>query len=188
MSINLGYAFTGSFCTFRKSIDELKKLSEIYNIYPIMSETAYTTDTRFGRAIDFINEIENICGKQVMHTITDTEPIGPKKMLDILVISPCTANTMGKIVNGIFDTSVTMAAKAHLRNGRPLLIAPATNDGLAISGKNISKLLVYKNIFLAPYGQDDAIKKPTSLVAHFDMLPQAIELALEGKQITPTLI
>ncbi len=188
MSIRLGYALTGSFCTLKSSVEQLKLLTKAYDIYPIMSEITYKTDTRFGLAQDFIKEIEDICGKKIMHTITDTEPIGPKNMLDILVISPCTANTMGKIANGIFDTSVTMATKAHLRNGKPVLIAPATNDGLAISGKNISKLMVYKNIFFVPFSQDDPQKKPTSTIAHFDLLPKAIEMALQNKQINPLLL
>ena len=166
--ITVGYALCGSFCTFRKSIDQMKFLIEQgYRVLPVMSQNAYTTDTRFGKAQDFIQEIEGLCGNPIIHTIVQAEPIGPKKMMDILVISPCTGNTLAKLNNAITDTSVTMAAKSHLRIGR---------------------LSNTKNIYLVPFSQDDPEKKTNSLVAHFDLLPASLEAALQGKQIQPMVL
>ncbi len=182
----IGYAICGSFCTFRKSINELKKLAEAGgDIYPIMSANAYSLDTRFGKAADFIGEIEEICGKNIIHTITQAEPIGPKKMLDVLVISPCTGNTLAKLASGVTDTSVTLAAKAHLRNARPLIIGVSTNDALAAASKNIGLLMNCKNIYFIPMSQDDPVSKPNSIVVHFDRTSDAIEYALNGNQIQP---
>ncbi|MCI9273017.1 MAG: dipicolinate synthase subunit B [Clostridiales bacterium] len=186
--VTIGYALCGSFCTFRKSIEQMKRLVELgYRVLPVMSQNAYSTDTRFGKAEDFIKEVEEICGNPIIHTIVQAEPIGPKKMMDILVISPCTGNTLAKLSNGITDTSVTMAAKSHLRIGRPVLLAMASNDGLGASAQNIGKLINTKHIFFVPFSQDDCQKKPNSLVAHFDLLPEAVAAALLGDQIQPVV-
>lgn len=182
----IGYAICGSFCTFRKSINQMKNLAESgADIYPIMSANAYSLDTRFGKSADFINEIEEICGKKIIHTIPDAEPIGPKKMLDVLVISPCTGNTLAKLASGVTDTAVTLAAKAHLRNARPLIIGVSTNDALAAASKNIGLLLNSKNIYFIPMSQDDPENKPNSIVVHFDKTAEAIKAALNGSQIQP---
>lgn len=182
----IGYAICGSFCTFRKSIDEMKKLAEAGgDIYPIMSANAYSLDTRFGKSADFIREIEEICGKEIIHTIPQAEPIGPKKMLDVLVVSPCTGNTLAKLASGVTDTAVTLAAKAHLRNARPLIIGVSTNDALAAASKNIGLLMNCKNIYFIPMSQDDPVSKPNSIVVHFDRTAEAIESALDGVQIQP---
>ena len=184
--IKAGFALCGSFCTFSQVVPQIKKLvdSDI-DVYPIMSQTAYTTDTRFGKAEKFREEIEEICGKSIIHTLTAAEPIGPKKILDILIIAPCTGNTIGKIANGITDTSVTLAAKAHLRNQRPLLIAASTNDAMSASGKKIGILMNTKNIYFVPMRQDDALGKPSSLVAYFDRIKDAMFSALYGTQMQP---
>lgn len=182
----IGYAICGSFCTFRKSINEMKKLAEAGgDIYPIMSTNAYSLDTRFGQAADFIREIEEICGKKIIHTIPQAEPIGPKKMLDVLVVSPCTGNTLAKLASGVTDTAVTLAAKAHLRNARPLIIGVSTNDALAAASKNIGLLMNCKNIYFIPMSQDDPVNKPNSIVVHFDQTAETIKNALEGSQIQP---
>ncbi|MBE6827819.1 MAG: dipicolinate synthase subunit B [Ruminococcaceae bacterium] len=186
--LNIGFAMCGSFCTFKKATDLLDRLKEKYSIVPVMSEAAYGTDTRFGKAEEHISRIEEITGKSIIHTITDAEPIGPKKLLDALIICPCTGNTLGKLANGITDTPVTLAAKAHLRNGRPLLISVSTNDALAASAKNIGALMNYRNIFFVPMRQDDFINKPNSIVADFDMTEAALEAALDGRQLQPVLI
>lgn len=187
--VKLGYAICGSFCTFRKSIDEMKVLAEMEaDIYPIMSDNAYSLDTRFGKAADFVAEIEEICGKSIIHTIPEAEPIGPKKLLDVLVISPCTGNTLAKLANGVTDTSVALAAKAHLRNARPLVIGVSTNDALAAASKNIGLLMNSKNIYFIPMSQDDPVKKPNSMVVHFDKTPEAIKYALEKQQVQPLYV
>ena len=183
----LGFALCGSFCTFKRVIDEMEELSKIYDITPIMSEGAASTDTRFGKAEEHIRRITEICGKAPITTIVGAEPIGPKALFDVLLIEPCTGNTLGKLANGITDTAVTMAAKAHLRNGRPLVIAVSTNDALGASAQNIGKLMNAKNVFFVPMGQDDHIKKPASVVAHFEKSEEAIEAALLGKQLQPIL-
>lgn len=182
----VGFALCGSFCTFKEVIPQIERLKKLnYDIIPIMSPISYETDTRFGTAIDFVNKIEMICKHEVLHTIPQVEPIGPKKLLDVLVIAPCTGNTAAKLANGITDTSVTMAAKSHLRNGRPVVIAVSTNDGLAGAAKNIGALLNYKNVFLVPFCQDDPQKKPRSLVADFSLIPESVEAALKGEQLKP---
>ena len=184
--INLGFAMCGSFCTFSKAINQLEKLvSDDYNIIPIMSDNAYNTDTRFGKAKDFVDKMETLTGKKVLHTVCDTEPLGPKKMCDLLVVAPCTGNTLAKLCNGITDTSVTMAIKSHLRIQRPVLICLATSDGLGAAAQNIGRLLNTKNIYFVPLSQDDYVNKPNSLVAHFDLIPKSVEQVLKGKQPQP---
>ena len=186
--LRIGYAMCGSFCTFSSAVPVISVLCAAgANVQPIMSVAAYTTDTRFGKAEDFIRDIESVTGNSIIHTIASAEPIGPKKLLDVMVIAPCTGNTLAKLACGITDTPVTMAAKAHLRNGRPLIIAPATNDGLSASAKNIGVLMNTKNIFFVPFQQDDSEKKPCSLIAHFEMIPEVIEKALRGEQMQPLL-
>lgn len=185
-NLTVGFALCGSFCTFDKAINEINKLRKCgAEIIPIMSFNAYSTDTRFGKAIDFREKIENICGHKIISTISDAEPIGPKKLLDILVIEPCTGNTLAKLSNGITDTPVTLAAKAHLRNEKPLIIAVSTNDALSNSAKNIGNLMNYKNIYFIPMKQDDANNKPRSVVADFEKTVETIEYAINGKQIQP---
>ncbi len=188
-NLKVGYAMCGSFCTLKRAVEEIKVLKEKdFDIYPIMSPITYSTDTRFGKAADFISEVEEICGKKIICTVKDAEPIGPKALLDVLVISPCTGNTLGKIANGITDSSVSMAAKAHLRNGRPLVLTIATNDALSASAKNLGALMNTKNVYFVPFGQDDAFKKPTSLIADFSLIYNTIISALDGKQLQPILL
>ena len=185
---NIGYGITGSFCTFEKTKKEVIRLTEMgANIVPIFSYQAQTCDTRFGKADEFVKEICEITGNPGIKTIPEAEPIGPKSCLDIMVIAPCTGNTLAKMANGITDSSVSMAAKAHLRNQKPVLVAVSTNDGLANAAKNIGILLNNKNIYFVPFGQDDPQKKPTSLVADMTKIIPAAELALEGKQLQPIL-
>jgi dipicolinate synthase subunit B len=182
----LGFAMCGSFCTFRRVIDEMRHIAEEgYPILPIMSQNACQTDTRFGRASDFIWEVEDICGRKVIRTIVDAEPIGPKKMVDLMVVAPCTGNTLAKLANGITDTPVTMAVKSSLRIGLPVVLAPATNDALAASAQNIGRLLNVQNIYFVPMRQDNPEKKPFSLVADFTLILPAALAALERKQIQP---
>lgn len=177
--ITVGFAVCGSFCTFKKVIPQMQKLVDNgYRVLPIMSGNAYSTDTRFGKASDFIKEIENICGEKIIYTIKDAEPIGPKKLLDILVIAPCTGNTLGKLANGITDTSVTLATKAHLRNQRPVVIAVSTNDALGAAAKNIGLLMNCKNIYFVPMKQDDFMNKPNSIVADFEYIPDTVKSVL----------
>lgn len=184
----IGFAMCGSFCTFKKATNALRNLKETgADIIPIMSETAYSTDTRFGTSEHFKNEVESITGKSILHTISETEPIGPKKLLDALVILPCTGNTLAKLANGIADSSVTLAAKAHLRNKRPVIIAVSTNDGLGVAAENIGKLLAREHCFFLPFGQDDSVNKPNSLVADFSKLCVTAEFALDNKQFQPVL-
>lgn len=183
------YAMCGSFCTLEQSFDILKKLAENNpSLLPVMSERTYTTDTRFGKAVDHISKFEEICKKTVIHTVQDAEPIGPKLKPDAMIICPCTGNTLAKLANGITDSAVTMAAKAHMRNNRPLVIALATNDALSANFVNIGKLMARKNVFFVPMQQDDPIKKPSSLVADFNLLPKTLEEALNGEQIMPLFV
>ena len=189
INLKVGYAMCGSFCTLKRAVEEMKVLKEKdFDIYPIMSPITYSTDTRFGKAADFIGEVEEICGKKIISTVKEAEPIGPKGLLDVLVISPCTGNTLGKIANGITDSSVSMAAKAHLRNGRPLVLTIATNDALSASAKNIGSLMNTKNVYFVPMKQDDPVNKPHSLVAELSLLPQAINAAREGKQLSKIFV
>lgn len=187
--ITIGYAFCGSFCTIEKSVAALEKLCSLnINVIPIMSEIVYNTDTRFGKAENLIKKVETLCGNPVIHTIAEAEPIGPKGMLDIIAVAPCTGNTAAKIALGITDTPVTMAVKAHLRNNRPVVLGIATNDAMGASAKNIGLLQNTKNIFFVPYRQDDPYNKSTSLVCDFEKIPQTIEAALEDKQIQPIIL
>ncbi len=187
--VRVGFAMTGSFCTFAKTIPQVQILvNEGAEIFPIISESVNEFDTRFGMAEDLKNNLQSITGKKPINTIVDAEPIGPKALLDILVIAPCTGNTISKIANAITDGPVTMACKAHLRNMRPVVIAVSTNDGLSANAKNIGTLLNMKNIYMVPFGQDDPIKKCTSLVADFDQLLPAVLSALQNSQLQPILI
>ncbi len=187
-NITAGFAFTGSFCTIEKVLIELEKLAlRDLNIIPIFSEMVFTTDNRFNNAEELKEKVEKITKNKVISTIKGAEPIGPKNLLDALIIAPCTGNTMAKIANSITDTPVTMAAKATLRNKRPVIIAPSTNDGLSGSAKNIGALLNSKNIYFVPFGQDDPVKKETSIVAHMDLIIPTLELALYNTQIQPIL-
>lgn len=184
---NVGFAMCGSFCTFKKVIPQMEELISLgFNVVPIMSGVSYSTDTRFGKAEDFIKQIKDITGKEIIHTISDAEPIGPKKLLDALIIAPCTGNTLGKMANGITDTSVTLAAKAHLRNARPVIIAVSTNDALGAAAKNIGLLMNSKNVYFVPMRQDDPENKPNSIVADFTKIPETLNFVLaEGKQNEP---
>lgn len=185
----VGFAVCGSFCTHREALVALKKLCEEYeSVIPIVSESCSVTDTRFGTAQELITELERVTGNTVIRSITEAEPIGPKKLLDILVVAPCTGNTLGKLANGITDTSVTMAVKAHLRNDRPVVLGIATNDGLSGSVKNIATLLTRRNFYFVPFGQDDPVGKPSSLIADLTQLNEAVSAALEGKQMQPVLL
>ena len=186
--IRLGFAVCGSFCTFKRVLEELEKLAKAYDITPIMSSGAAFTDTRFGKAEDLRRRITEICGKEPITTIAGAEPIGPQALLDVLVIEPCTGNTLGKLANGITDTAVTMAAKAHLRNGRPVVLAVSTNDALGASARNIGTLMNAKNIYFVPMRQDAPQGKPASVVANFAKTGAAIKAALEGKQVQPVLV
>lgn len=187
--VRVGFAFCGSFCTFSQAMAALGRVRARYgDVTPIVSEASAVTDTRFGRACDFLAEMERICGKPVIDSIARAEPIGPKGLLDVLVICPCTGNTLAKLANGVTDTAVTMAAKAHLRNGRPVVLCPATNDGLAASARNIGALLDKKNVYFVPFRQDDPAKKPTSLVADFSKVEDTIDAALAGRQLQPVLL
>ena len=187
--IHVGFALCGSFCMLRKTLEELPRLiGSGFDITPIMSETVYNTDTRFGTAEEFRGILAETTGKKIIHSVAQAEPIGPKKLLDLLIIAPCTGNTLGKLAGGITDTAVTMAAKAHLRNKRPLLIAVSTNDALSASAKNIGALLNTKNVYFVPMRQDDPENKESSLVADMSMLLSASLSALEGKQLQPIFL
>ncbi len=182
----IGYAFCGSFCTHKRSIDELTHLKEKgYDILPIMSENVYNTSTRFGTCQDLISKVESITQNKVINSIVEAEPLGPKIHLDALVIAPCTGNTLAKMARGITDTAVTMAAKAHLRSDRPLVIALCSNDALSANLQNISILLERKNVYFVPLMQDDPTNKPHSLVCDFSLLEKTLDFALKGKQIQP---
>lgn len=185
----IGFAMCGSFCTFKKALIAMQALvDEGSEVIPIMSEMSYNTNTRFGEAEYFQNEVKKICGKDIIKNVKEAEPIGPRALLDLLIVLPCTGNSLAKIANGITDTSVTMAVKAHLRNQRPVLIAVSTNDGLGAAAKNIGNLLNYKNIYFVPLAQDDFVQKPTSLIADFEKIIPAAKDALDGKQLQPILI
>ena len=185
----IGFVLTGSFCTFKKVIPKIKEMIKLgADILPIMSFNSYNLDTKFGKAEDFINEIEEITNKKIIHTITEAEPIGPKKMTDIMVIAPCSGNTMAKLSCDIIDTPAVMAAKSHLRNNRPLVIAPSTNNGLSGNAENIGKLLNRKNYYFVPFRQDNPITKPRSIVFDAEYIIKTIKYALDGEQISPILI
>ena len=185
----VGFALCGSFCTHARAVEALEQVKARFaRVVPIVSETVAATDTRFGAAHDLIREVERICDHRVIATVKGAEPIGPQKLLDLLIICPCTGNTLGKLAAGVTDSSVTMAAKAHLRNGRPLVLAPSTNDGLSASAGSIGALLNRKYIYFVPFGQDDPEKKPASLVADFAQVADAAQAALEGRQLQPLLL
>ncbi len=185
--MKIGFALCGSFCTYAQVFPVMESLSKAYTLIPIFSHTAYTTDSRFGSAEAHIRRAADICQTDPLHTIAQVEPIGPKKLLDALVIAPCTGNTLAKLAHSIADTPVTMAAKSHLRNGRPVVIAVSTNDALAGAAENIGILLGKRNYYFVPFGQDDPIHKPTSMVADFTKIPPTLEAALEGRQIQPMI-
>jgi dipicolinate synthase subunit B len=185
----VGFALCGSYCTYDKVLAALKTVTKCYeHVVPIMSENSAATDSRYGTAQSFRTEIETLCGRPVLKSITEVEPIGPQRLLDVLVIAPCTGNTLAKMAHGVTDTAVTMAAKAHLRNGRPVVIAVATNDGLGVSAANIGTLLCRKHIYFVPFRQDDPEAKPNSLAAEMSLIPDAIEAALRGEQLQPVLL
>lgn len=184
----LGVGITGSFCTFKQTLITLKELSCDYDIYPILSFNAQNINSRFISSKEFIDKVEEICKKNIINSIEDAEPIGPKSLFDAMLVFPCTGNTLSKLANGITDTPVTMACKAHLRNNKPLVIAVSTNDGLSSSLQNIATLINKKNVFFSPFGQDSPVNKPMSLVAKFDMIDKSVRLALDNKQIQPILI
>lgn len=186
--MNVGFAMCGSFCTFSQVFPVMELLTRDYTLVPIFSDSSYTVSSRFGSAAEHIRLATEICGREPLHTISQVEPIGPKKMLDALVIAPCTGNTLAKLAHSIADGPVTMAAKSHLRNGRPIVIAVSTNDALAGAAENIGKLMARKHIYFVPFGQDDPNNKPTSMVADFNQIPQALEAALEGRQLQPILL
>ena len=188
MKPQIGYALTGSFCTFQKTLRALAALTQEYDVHPIFSDAAYGTDTRFGTANGFIGQVEALCGREILHTLPQVEPLGPKALLDLLIVAPCTGTTLGKLANGIADTPVSFACKAHLRNARPILLAVSTNDGLSGAAANLGRLLNRKHYYIVPFGQDSPQKKPYSLVADFEKLPEAARLALEGRQMQPILL
>lgn len=188
MKATLGFALCGSFCTYRAVIGVLPKLTAEYDVIPIFSDAGCSIDSRFGPADAFVREVEELCGKKALHKLEDVEPLGPKKLLDLLIVAPCTGNTLGKLANGIADSPVTFACKAHLRNARPILLAVSTNDGLSGSAENLGKLLNRKHYYFVPFGQDSPLKKPYSLVADFSRLPEAADAALEGRQLQPILL
>jgi len=187
--LRIGFAITGSFCNFEKVLQALEKLAEKdVDIFPIISEAAHTFDTRFGKAADWNKRIKDITGNDMIKTIIDAEPIGPELNFDVIVVAPCTGNTVAKLANAITDTPVTMACKAQLRNLKPIVLAIATNDGLSANARNIGTLLNAKNVYFVPYGQDDAEGKPNSLEANFELIEETIEKALQGQQIQPVLL
>jgi len=186
--MNIGFALCGSYCCYSQVFPVIELLSRDYTLTPIFSANAAVTDSRFGTAREHIALAEEICGHRALTSLTEVEPIGPKKLFDLLVIAPCTGNTLAKLSCGIADTPVTMAVKSQLRNGRPVLIAISTNDGLAAAGENIGRLMNRKHIYFVPFGQDDPVGKPTSLVADFSRIPQSIEDALCGRQTQPILL
>lgn len=186
--MNIGFAMCGSFCTYAQVFPIMERVAQKHTVIPIFSQAAYTIDSRFGTAQEHIRRAARICGSDPLCTVAQVEPIGPKKLLDALVIAPCTGNTLAKLAHSIADSPVTMAAKSHLRNGRPVLVAVSTNDALAGAAENIGKLLSRKHYYFVPFGQDDPEKKPTSIVADFSRIPEALEAALSGQQIQPILL
>ena len=186
--IRLGFALTGSFCTFDKAFLQMERLKTLgYEIYPIFSYHAATLDTRFGKAADHLARARALSGREPITSIVDAEPIGPKDLIDLLLVCPCTGNTLAKLAHAITDTPVTMAVKSHLRSERPVVLCPATNDALRGSSSNIGMLLNRKNIYFVPYGQDDPRKKPASMVADFSLIPEALAAASAGIQLQPIL-
>ena len=185
----VGFALCGSFCTHAKVLGELEKLcGEYETVIPIVSDICTQTDTRFGKAEDFLSTVERLTGREPIRSVSGAEPIGPKQLLDVLVIAPCTGNTLGKLAAGITDTSVTMAAKSHLRNEKPVVIAMASNDGLSGAARTIGELLGRKHYYFVPFGQDDPERKPRSLMADFSRIGETVDAALQGRQLQPVLL
>ena len=185
----IGFAFCGSFCTHEKVLQVYEELCRTYDtVIPIVSPAVEGTDTRFGQAEAFLQRVEQAAGRRAIHTVKEAEPIGPGKLLDVLIVCPCTGNTLAKLAHGIADGPVTMACKSHLRNARPLVLALATNDGLSAAAPNIGTLMARRNVYFVPLGQDDPAGKPTSLIAHMDRLPDTVRAALEGRQLQPVLL
>lgn len=184
----MGLAVCGSFCTFEELLPQAELLAQDYELTPILSEAAYQTDTRFGLAAAFVRSLREICGREPITTIEAAEALGPKKLLDVLAVAPCTGNTLAKLANGIADGAVTFACKAHLRNGRPVVVAVSTNDGLAAAAQNIGALLSRRNFYFVPFGQDDPENKPASLKADLRLLGDTAAAALEGRQLQPLLL
>ena len=186
---NIGYALTGSFCTFRTTIQEMEKLVKLgANVFPIMSFHSYELDTKFGKAQDFIEEIESLTGHKIIYTIQAAEPIGPKEMFDVLIVAPCSGNTIAKLAYDIIDTPVCMAVKSLLRINRPIVIGISTNNALSGAAENIGKLLNRKNYYFVPFKQDNPITKPRSIVCDFSYVQKTLEYALEGEQISPIIL
>lgn len=185
--MNIGFALCGSFCTFHSVFPVIEELANEHTLIPILSPAAATTDTRFGAAREHVERLTEICGREPLSTLSQVEPIGPKRLLDILVVAPCTGNTLAKLAHGIADTPVTMAVKSHLRNGKPVLVGISTNDGLSGAAENIGRLLNRKHFYFIPFGQDDPYGKSNSLVAKFEKLPQALDAAVQGYQLQPLL-
>ena len=186
--MNIGFAMCGSFCTFSKVFPMMETIAQEHKVFPILSVASCTTDSRFGKAENFIAFAERICNRSVIGSIADAEPIGPKKMLDALIIAPCTGNTLAKLAHGIADGPVTMAVKSHLRNGRPVIVAVSTNDALGAAAENIGRLLARKHYYFVPFCQDDPENKPASMVADFSKIPDTLSAALDGKQLQPILL
>ena len=186
--MNVGFALCGSFCTFSSAFEAMQTVAKIHTVIPIFSQHAAAIDTRFGTAREHLARATEICGKPPILTIAEAEPIGPKGLLDALVIAPCTGNTLAKLAHGITDTTVTMAAKSHLRNGRPVVIAVSTNDALSGAAENIGRLMAKRNIYFVPFRQDAPRQKPTSMVADFTKILPALEAALNGHQIQPLIL
>ena len=186
--MKIGFAMCGSFCTFAAVFPIMEILAKHHTVIPILSNASGTIDSRFGTADSYKARIREICGCNPLCSIEEVEPIGPKKLLDVLIIAPCTGNTLAKLAHSIADTPVTMAAKSHLRNGRPILVAVSTNDALAGAAENIGRLLVRKHYYFVPFGQDDPSGKPTSMVADFSKIPEALDLAYQGRQLQPILL
>ena len=186
--MTMGFALCGSFCTYSKVFPVMEQLAEEYDVVPIFSFASASMDSRFGESADFLQQAEKICQCPPLVEIPQVEPIGPRKLLDLLLIAPCTGNTLAKLAHSIADGPVTMAAKSHLRNGRPVVLAISTNDGLAGAAENIGRLMARKHYYFVPFGQDDWEKKPTSLVAAFEKIPETVKAALEGRQVQPVLV
>lgn len=187
--MKIGYCYTGSFCTFRRSFEVMRTIADLgHEIVPIMSENAYYTDTRFQNSEEFSAEVESVCNRKIIHTVTDAEPLGPKERLDLLIVAPCTGNTLAKVASGITDTAATMAIKAHLRTDRPTLIALASNDAMSRNLKNIAAMLNHRSVYFVPMLQDDPIGKPHSLVAEFELIPDAVDSLLRGEQLRPIFL
>ena len=183
--MNIGFAMCGSFCTYSAVFPAMEELAKEHNLIPIFSHASYTMDSRFGTAQQHIRKAEEICGKTPLHAIEQVEPIGPKKLLDALIVAPCTGNTLAKLAHGIADGPVTMAVKSHLRNARPVIIAVSTNDALGAAAENIGRLLARKNFYFVPFSQDDPQEKPASMVADFGAIPRTLDLAFKGIQLQP---